>query len=341
MPDVVADGLEGHPDVDQTLDASVTEGVRSWSWYGDSRGAEVPLRAMADHRDRRGDKGRRRTDEHLSVTAARPRALEVGGDRLADGIGDWIRGRVPGLPRRNPQPSLAPIDVIERQPRDLAGTKAVRDQEKQDRVIALAERAATIDGRQDTADVGPGDRPRQSGVSIDERPLHGAADVHVDHALAMHEPKQRPQSRDEAQHAGGRKGLRALGHEGREDERSDVAQVSKPDPCEVPLERPEIVGVVTQRLRTQPPLIAKEGEEPGHLAQQRQRHARASRADEPGHREPEHLLHRDPGGVADPAQLDLARVAAVSAARYSLRRSSTSRRKVARAVASLMAAAQE
>ena len=100
---------------------------------------------------------------------------------------------MPGLALRNSQPLPLPVDVVERQRRDLAAAQTVADQQQQDRVIPLPAGGATIHTGEHPLHLGPRDRPRDIGEPVDLRPLHRAAQIAGEHTFAVRVAQEHPQ----------------------------------------------------------------------------------------------------------------------------------------------------
>ena len=79
--------------------------------------------------------------EYVAALAAAAPALQVGGERPADVDGQRQPVAPAALADHDQLPGT-PIDVLERQRRDLAGAQSQPHQQRQDRVVAAADRRA-------------------------------------------------------------------------------------------------------------------------------------------------------------------------------------------------------
>ena len=110
--------------------------------------AQVMRRAVRDgiptHRDPRSDD----VEEDLALRRGGPCIPEVVKQRLPDDRRQGIGRAMPGLALGNEQPFTFPIDVIKGQRGDFPGAQPVGHEQKQDRVVTLADRTTAIDALQ-------------------------------------------------------------------------------------------------------------------------------------------------------------------------------------------------
>jgi hypothetical protein len=179
MPDVVTDGFERKATIHQSLNAGMPQRMGSWPGHWDAGLVQV-LAGNARHRGMGKLRSRRKVppEEHSALHIG-PAVLQVVDDGLADDGRQRISGGVIGLALTYMQSIALPVDVIERERRDLPGTQPICDHEQQHSVVAPSDDRAPLDLIEHFLDGIPADRPRDVRQSIVLRHLNQLAEVAV------------------------------------------------------------------------------------------------------------------------------------------------------------------
>lgn len=138
---------------------------------------------------------------------------------LADDARQRIGGAMSGLALGNQQTVSFPIDVVERQGGDLPGAQSVGHEQEQDRVVALADRTATVDPLKHPPDLVPADRPQHGGQSVRAWRLDRAGQVTCDDTFPAGVSHEDPERTAQPGHGGTAQSAACLGHKGAEDGR--------------------------------------------------------------------------------------------------------------------------
>ena len=121
--------------------------------------------------------------------------LQVSDDRLADINRERQPFRAPALPDDHQLPR-APINVLQRERRNLAGSHAEPREHRQDREVAPAAARLTVTGRKQSIHLLGLQRSWQSGQSPRRRRRDRTDQRLADHPSQVQEPQQRPQRGD-------------------------------------------------------------------------------------------------------------------------------------------------
>src|SRR5712692_1479701 len=191
--DKITDLLQREVGVDEPLHEGVAQRVGPWPMNLDPGPQQITCCACGDRGESDRSHRRWRPEEHVTIHRFRPAVLEILDDRLADGLGQRERGRVPCLTLRHREPLTFPIDIVEGQSRHLTTPKAVGHQQQHDRVIPFATRGSAVDASENSSDLGPRDRPWDARQPIHLRPLHGVAEITADQPFAVHVAQEDPQ----------------------------------------------------------------------------------------------------------------------------------------------------
>lgn len=201
---------------------------------------------------------------------------------------------MPPLPFRDGETLSLPIDVVQRERRDLTTPQAVDDQQQQNGVVPLPARRATVDAGEHPLYLGPGDRPGDGGQPIRLRPVDRVGQITPQDALAVRVAQEHPQDAAALPHRRlGQPQASALGHERAQQLRGQFAD-GRADPDEIDLEAVQVVAIRLDRRRAKSPLVDQVLEEPGNRCGERQRSAAPTRRFEAGQHDREHLLDQDP-----------------------------------------------
>ncbi len=244
MPDEVADRLEVEVGIDKALDCRVAQGVRPRSGNVDTSLEQVLARDRG-HRSRpERALGRGDAEEHAAVGRLGAPSPKVVEDRLADDRRERERRGVAGFAFGNRQALAFPVDVVQRERRDLSRPQTVGDEQEQDCVVPPAHLGPALNPGQDPVDVAPGDRPGDAREPVDLGPADRRAQVACEDALAVRVAEKHPQhARSVTDCALGQSRAGTLDDERTEDSRRELLERLDPDPSEVRLEAVEVVVV--------------------------------------------------------------------------------------------------
>src|SRR5215218_6197075 len=190
--------------------------------------------------------------------------FQVRKDRLTHERRQWIRRRVPRLALGYAQSVMTPVQIIERERRDLPCPQTVGHQEQQHRVITTTDDRTPIDCVEHAAHLVPGDGPRNRRQSVHGWRFDGAAQIAGEKALPMQVPEKHSDDAASITNTRPMQSAATIGEESAHDHRGQGPEVLQPNPTQIGFELMKVVGILHDGLFPQSTLTTQVREKPWH-----------------------------------------------------------------------------